>query len=100
LSWLDVAAYHRYHDIMVRTQIQLTEEQYRQIKRWANRLGISLAEAVRRCVADRMAAEKALPDRQTLVREALAVCGKYSDREGETRVAVDHDRHLSEAYRK
>jgi hypothetical protein len=41
---------------MVRTQIQLTEEQCVQLKRWASRLGISLAEAVRRCVADRLAA--------------------------------------------
>ncbi len=85
---------------MVRTQIQLTEEQYKQIKNWASRLGISLAEAVRRCVSDRMAAERALPDRQTLVREALGVCGKYSDPQGASRVALDHDRHLAEAYRK
>jgi hypothetical protein len=33
---------------MVRTQIQLTEEQDRQLKRWSAGLGISLAEAVRR----------------------------------------------------
>ncbi len=33
---------------MVRTQIQLPEEQYRWLRRWARRLGISLSEAVRR----------------------------------------------------
>ena len=32
---------------MVRTQIQLPEEQYRWLRRWARRLGISLSEAVR-----------------------------------------------------
>ncbi len=33
---------------MVRTQIQLPEEQYRWLRRWARRLGISLSEAVLR----------------------------------------------------
>lgn len=85
--------------MMVRTQIQLTEEQHRQLKRWADRLGISLAEAVRRCVADRLAAERVELGRDALVREALAVVGKYTDPEGSSRVARDHDRHLAEVYR-
>ncbi len=83
---------------MVRTQIQLTEEQHRQLKRWAARLGISLSEAVRRCVADRLAAERVALGREALVREALAVVGKYADPEGASRVARDHDEHLPEAY--
>jgi hypothetical protein len=85
---------------MVRTQIQLPEEQYRLLRRWARRLGISLSEAVRRCVADRLAAEEATPSRDDLVRSALAVCGKYEDPEGARRVAVDHDRHVADAYRR
>jgi hypothetical protein len=83
---------------MVRTQIQLTEQQHRQLRRLANRLGISLSEAVRRCVADRLAAEKVDVGREDLVREALAVAGKYVDRNGTSRVATDHDDHLAEAY--
>lgn len=84
---------------MVRTQIQLTEDQHRRLKRWASRLGISLAEAVRRCVADRLAAEGADRSRADLVREARSVVGKYADRRGVTRVARDHDQWLAEAYR-
>jgi len=84
---------------MVRTQIQLTDEQYRGLRRWARRLGVSLSEAVRRCVADRLSAEERMPSRDERVRSALAVCGKYVDPEGPSRVAVDHDRHLAEAYR-
>jgi hypothetical protein len=85
---------------MVRTQIQLTEEQYRQLKRWAARLGISFAEAVRRCVEERLAAEKSGSSRKAMVREALAVLGKYEDPEGLSDVALDHDRHLYEARRR
>jgi len=85
---------------MVRTQIQLTDEQYRGLRRWAHRLGVSLSEAVRRCVADRLRAEERAPSREDRVRAALAVCGKYVDPEGKAHVAAEHDRHLAEAYRR
>jgi len=85
---------------MVRTQIQLTEEQYRRLKGWAARLGVSLAEVVRRCVDERLSADKSLWGRKEMIREALAVLGKYEDPEGLSRVALDHDRHLLEAYRR
>lgn len=85
---------------MVRTQIQLPEEQYRRLRRWARRLGVSFSEAVRRCVSERLSVDEAAPTREDLMRSALAVCGKYSDRERPSRVAVNHDRHLAEAYRR
>jgi hypothetical protein len=59
-----------------------------------------LSEVVRRCVADRLTAEEAAPSREDLVRSALAVCGKYTDPEGASRIAEEHDRHLAEAYRR
>lgn len=66
---------------MVRTQIQLPEEQYRRLRKWSRQLGISLSEAVRRCIADHLAHEEAAPSREDRIREALAVCGKYTDPE-------------------
>lgn len=84
---------------MMRTQIQLTEDQHRRLKRWASSLGISLSEAVRRCIADRLAVEPGDTTRATRVREARAVVGKYADPGGKSRVARDHDAHLAEAYR-
>lgn len=83
---------------MVRTQVQLSEEQHRLLKRWAERLGISMAEAVRRCVADRLSRERVAEGRADRVREATTVIGKYADPDGASRVARDHDRHLPEAY--
>ena len=85
---------------MVRTQIQLTKEQHRKLKDWAGELGISLAEAVRRCVAEHLASREAASDHQARIRAALAVVGKYADEEGASRVAKDHDDVLVEAYRR
>jgi hypothetical protein len=82
---------------MVRTQIQLTEEQHQGLRRLAARLGISMSEAIRRCVAERLARADAEPTRQERIREALAVCGKYEDPAGASTVAEDHDRRLAEA---
>jgi hypothetical protein len=85
---------------MVRTQIQLTPDLHRALKRWASRRGISLSEAVRRCVASQLTVDEREPERETLIRDALAVVGKYSDPSGKSRVARDHDRVLDEAYRR
>jgi hypothetical protein len=84
---------------MVRTQIQLSPEQHRALKRWADRLGISLAEAVRRCVTERLNREAEGGSRMDRVRDALAIVGKYKDPRGKSRVARDHDEHLADAYR-
>ncbi len=85
---------------MVRRQIQLTEEQDRQLSRWAARLGISFAEAVRRCIAERLSAEEAVSNRKALIRDALAVLGAYEDPDGLSHIALDHDQYLSEATRR
>jgi hypothetical protein len=85
---------------MVRTQIQLTEEQYGGLRRWARRLGVSLSEAVRRCVSDRLTREEGAPSRDDRVRAALAVCGKYADPSGRSRVGLEHDEHLAKAFRR
>lgn len=85
---------------MVRTQIQLTEVQHRELTRYSRRLGISLSEAIRRCVNAQLEHDRAAPAREERVRAALAVCGKYRDGGGETWVALEHDRYLDDAYRR
>jgi hypothetical protein len=46
---------------MVRTQISLTEEEYRAAKREAERLGISLAELVRRSLRAALPVDESKP---------------------------------------
>jgi hypothetical protein len=85
---------------MVRTQIQLHEDQYRELRRWSQALGISLSEAIRRCVAERTAREGRTPSYGERVKRVLALAGKYRDREGRTDVAERHDAYLAAAYRR
>ena len=84
---------------MVRVQIQLDQARHRQLKKRAKRLGVSVAELVRRSIdADFQSREgDATADR---VRRALSVVGKYADPEGATHIARDHDTVLAEAYRR
>ena len=84
---------------MVRLQIQLEPSQHRQVKRRAKRLGVSVAEVIRRSVDAQMRDDpaEASADRG---RRAMAVAGRYADPSGGTRVARDHDAALAEVYRR
>ena len=81
---------------MIRTQIQLTEEQARRLRRLASDEAIPLAEMIRRCV-DRTLAEIA-PDRSALYARAATIIGAFRDPEGADDLAEEHDRHLENAY--
>jgi len=81
---------------MVRTQIQLTEEQARRLRREARQQGISLAEAIRRCVDRSLAGERA--DRAKLYERAAALVGRFADRKGARDLARAHDRYLDQAF--
>lgn len=79
---------------MVRTQIQLTDEQAEGLRRLAARRGVSMAALIREGVERTL-----VGDEQALLRErAMSVVGKYTDRDGATDVAKDHDRYLDDAY--
>ena len=80
---------------MIRTQIQLTEEQSREIRSIAQRENTSMADLIRRAVDDWLAR---YGDAATEARKkaALAVVGRY--RSGLSDVAENHDEYLAEAY--
>lgn len=80
---------------MVRTQIQLTEEQAEVLRHLAHERRVSMASLVREAV-DRLIDHD--DDRDERWRRALSVVGKYRDKEGATDVGVNHDKYLAEAY--
>ncbi len=82
---------------MVRTQIQLTEEQVRRLRRRARQEGISLAEVIRRCVDEGLAGQTV--DRAGLYRRAAGIVGRFPDIEGARDLAGSHDRYLDDAFR-
>lgn len=77
---------------MVRTQIQLTEEQASALKRLAAERGVSMATLVREGV-DRVVAQD---DWQARRQRALASIGKY--RSGYTDISQNHDEYLAEDF--
>ena len=62
---------------MIRTQIQLTDEQSKRLKAMASDEGVSVAELIRRSV-DQYTQGHQQPDREELIRRSFAVIGKYS----------------------
>jgi plasmid stability protein len=77
---------------MVRTQIQLTEQQARALRRVAARRGMSMAAVIRELVDQALATSF-----DAKIERSLAAVGSFSS--GVTTVSRDHDRELEEAFR-
>ena len=78
---------------MIRTQIQITPEQARTLKRMAAKEGKSVAELIRISL-DAMLRTGGIKDEDDLRRKASAAAGKLS---GPTNLAENHDDYLAEA---
>ena len=82
---------------MIRTQIQFTKGQLRQLRDLAHKEGVSVAEVVRRSVD--VALCKAGSERALLYEKAWGVVGAFRDKDGARDVARKHDRYLEDAFR-
>lgn len=81
---------------MIRTQIQLTEQQSQALREAARRSGVSTAEVIRRSVDRFLAQEAAVLSVAPSRMSALEVVGLFSS--GLTDIADRHDDYLDEAY--
>ncbi len=81
---------------MVRTQIQLTDQQARRLRMEARDRGLSLAELIRRYVEKGLAEE--MPDRAARYDRAARVVGRFRDRRGARDISSEHDRYLDAAF--
>ena len=80
---------------MIRTQIQLTEEQAKAIKTLAMKRNTSVAELIRRSV-DELLQKAVGTDLTERRRRALAAAGRFHS--GKTDISTNHDDYLAEAY--
>lgn len=80
---------------VIRTQIQLTEEQAHELKRMAAMRGLSMAELIRQSV-DQFIQTSAQPTHQEKVLRLMEVAGKYAA--SITDLAENHDDYLDEIY--
>jgi hypothetical protein len=82
---------------MVRTQIQLTMEQARDLKKMAQARQISLSKLVRQAV-DNLIKSNTRTDSQEIKKRTLEIVGKYHS--GEKEISKKHDAYLAEYYSK
>ena len=80
---------------MVRTQVQLTEEQIAKLRQMAAESGKSIAELVRLGVELYLQSQHA-PDQNTLRERALRSIGKFKS--GLSDVGRNHDQYLAEDF--
>jgi len=80
---------------MVRTQIQLKEEQADALKRLSEERHVSMAELIRIAVDDAIKSTYVLDNREKWER-ACRVVGKY--RSGKQDISLHHDKYLAEAF--
>ncbi|HVN23852.1 MAG TPA: CopG family transcriptional regulator [Syntrophorhabdales bacterium] len=82
---------------MVRTQIQLTEEQARKIKKIAASRGVAMAEVIREAVEEVIRSKAGTISEERRAR-AVDIAGKF--RSGKKDVSKRHDAYLAQAWRK
>jgi hypothetical protein len=83
---------------MIRTQIQLTDEQASGVKRLAAERQVSMAEVIRDSLDRTLAAPQSAVSHQERVRRAIAAAGRF--RSGGRDGSVRHDPYLAEAYQR
>jgi hypothetical protein len=79
---------------MVRTQIQLTENQALKIRRAASARNVSFAEVVRQCI-DQSLDQSDVKNRYARARRII---GRVRERRGKANTASHHDRCLEDAF--
>jgi len=82
---------------MVRTQIQLTDEQYQALRECAQDRSVSMAEIIRESV-ELYLRQSNFQSSEERRRGALEVCGQFGS--GLSDLAEQHDRYLDEAFSK
>ncbi len=80
---------------MIRTQIQITDQQAVELKEIANDEGVSVAELIRRSIEQYLKLRVNL-DEETRRRRAQSVIGKYASSQRD--VSQHHDRYLAAVF--
>jgi predicted DNA-binding ribbon-helix-helix protein len=82
---------------MVRTQIQLTEDQAKALKKIAQSRHLSVAEIIRKAV-DTVIKSNTVVNAEERHKRAMEIVGKFSS--GKRDVSKKHDLYLTEVYNK
>lgn len=80
---------------MIRTQVQLTERQVKELKRLSTERGVSVAELIRVSV-DSLLDSRLEIDEESKRQRAMSVVGKYHSGLGD--LSTNHDEYLAEDF--
>jgi predicted DNA-binding ribbon-helix-helix protein len=80
---------------MIRTQIQLTEKQAKNLKKIATSRHLSVAELIRRAV-DNIITTNVMVDADERRKRAINIVGKFHS--GKHDISREHDKYLAEAF--
>jgi hypothetical protein len=80
---------------VIRTQIQLTDDQAQALKALSAKTGLSIAELVRRGLVPLL--RSGSTEHEERVRRAADVIGRFHS--GKTDISADHDRYLADSGR-
>jgi len=78
---------------MIRTQIQLTDDQAQALRALSAKTGLSIAELIRRGLVPLL--RGGLAEHDERASRAAAVVGRFHS--GKTDISVDHDQYLADA---
>ncbi|MCX6383496.1 MAG: ribbon-helix-helix protein, CopG family [Actinobacteria bacterium] len=81
---------------MKRTQIQLTDKQYKLLKELSSEKNISMAEVIREAFSF-YSSSTATIARDARIRDALSIIGKYNS--GKKDISIKHDEYLEKAFK-
>ena len=82
---------------MIRTQIQLTDDQLRRLRFLAREQAVSLAEMIRRCIDRALSVDS--PGREESYARAAKLIGSLKDPDAATDLSCNHDQYLDDALR-
>ena len=80
---------------MIRTQIQLEPSQVARLKRLSAREGISMAEAIRRCIDFQLTDDT---NTEACWASASELVGAFKDKRGARNLSRKHDDYLEDAF--
>jgi ribbon-helix-helix CopG family protein len=80
---------------MIRTQVQLTDNQLKALRHASAETGKSIAELIRQGV-DQYLAGRNEPSREERIDRAIRAAGKFAS--GLADISVNHDKYLAEAF--
>lgn len=83
--------------MMIRTQVQLTEDQLQALRRLSAITGKSTAELIRNGV-DQYLSRRRPADEEGRIERAIRIAGAFAS--GATDVSAGHDRYLAEAFKR